>query len=139
MSLPRAVRMTRRRDFEAVRQQGRSAGGRLLAMGVLSPEASRKPLAGVIVPKPLGSAPVRNHLKRRLREIIRHALPTIESGTSVPPAFVTIARRGSVQADFAELHAEWHRLARKTGLWPAGVATPPWRASPAPHRRPTES
>jgi len=139
MSLPRAVRMTRRRDFEAVRQQGRSAGGRLIAIGVLTPAASSKPLAGVIVPKPLGSAPVRNRLKRRLREIIRHALPTIESDTSAPPAFVTIARRGSVQADFSELYAEWHRLARKTGLWPAGVATPQWQEPTPPNRRPTES
>ena len=125
MSLPRAVRMTRRRDFEAVRQQGRSAGGRLLAIGVLTPAASTKPLAGVIVPKALGSAPVRNRLKRRLREIIRLALPTIEAGPPPPPSFVTIARRGSVQADFSELRSEWYRLARKTGLWPTGHPTPP--------------
>ena len=74
-------------------------------------------MAGVIVPKALGCAPVRNRLKRCLREIIREALPTMER-EAARPAFVTIARRASTGADFASLRAEWHRLARKAGLCP---------------------
>lgn len=125
MSLPRPVRMTRRRDFEAVRLRGSSVGGRLMALGLLVDDVAGRSKAGVIVPKALGSAPVRNRLKRRLREIIRHALPVIETSASQPPVFVTIARRASVQATFAELHAEWYRLARKAGLWPSGQTIPP--------------
>jgi ribonuclease P protein component len=130
MSLPRPVRMTRRRDFEAVRLRGVSVGGRLMALGRLD-TATAKSKAGVIVPKALGTAPVRNRLKRQLREIIRHALPVIESASATPPVFVTIARRGSVHATFAELHDEWHRLARKAGLWPAGRPAPPSPGRPA--------
>lgn len=141
MSLPRPVRMTRRREFEAVRLRGSSVGGKLLAIGFLEqpeaghhPEAVKQPravnqtkavnqpkavklMAGVIVPKAIGCAPVRNRLKRCLREIIREALPTLEEATA-RPAFVTIARRASTGADFASLRAEWHRLARKVGLCP---------------------
>lgn len=125
MSLPRPVRMKRRRDFEAVRLRGSSVGGRLLAVGTLTGESTVAPKVGVIVPKALGSAPVRNRLKRRLREIIRGALPVMEAAAAQPPVFVTIARRASVQAEFAELHAEWFRLARKAGLWPASQPVPP--------------
>ena len=129
MSLPRPVRMTRRREFEAVRLRGSSVGGKLLAIGFLEqPLAVNQPMAviqpkavklmaGVIVPKALGCAPVRNRLKRCLREIIREALPTMER-EAARPAFVTIARRASAGADFASLRAEWHRLARKAGLCP---------------------
>ena len=129
MSLPRPVRMTRRRDYEAVRLRGASVGGRLMALGRLDDPSATKPKAGVIVPKALGCAPVRNRLKRQLREIIRQALPMLESASSRPPVFVTIARRASVQASFAELRAEWHRLARKAGLWPDARDTAPSRPS----------
>ncbi len=117
MSLPRPVRMTRRREFEAVRLRGSSVGGKLLAIGFLDQPEAVKLMAGVIVPKAIGCAPVRNRLKRCLREIIREALPTLE-GETARPAFVTIARRASAGADFASLRAEWHRLARKAGLCP---------------------
>lgn len=138
MSLPRPVRMTRRREFEAVRLRGSSVGGKLLAIGFLEQSeavnqpAALKLMAGVIVPKAIGCAPVRNRLKRCLREIIREALPTLE-GEIARPAFVTIARRASVGADFASLRAEWHRLARKVGLYPPRTArsAPPSMAAPA--------
>jgi ribonuclease P protein component len=143
MSLPRPVRMTRRREFEAVRLRGSSVGGKLLAIGFLEqseavnqPMAINQPMAvklmaGVIVPKAIGCAPVRNRLKRCLREIIREALPTLE-GEIARPAFVTIARRASVGADFASLRAEWHRLARKVGLCPPRTvrSAPPSMAAP---------
>ena len=143
MSLPRPVRMTRRREFEAVRLRGSSVGGKLLAIGFLEqPEVINQPvavnqpaavklMAGVIVPKAIGCAPVRNRLKRCLREIIREALPTLE-GEIARPAFVTIARRASVGADFASLRAEWHRLARKVGLCPPRTVrgAPPSMAAP---------
>ena len=149
MSLPRPVRMTRRREFEAVRLRGSSVGGKLLAIGfleqplvvnqaeaVIQPKAVNQPkavklMAGVIVPKALGCAPVRNRLKRCLREIIREALPTLE-GEIARPAFVTIARRASTSADFASLRAEWHRLARKVGLCPPRTvrSAPPSSTAP---------
>jgi ribonuclease P protein component len=137
MSLPRPVRMKTRHDFEAVRLHGESVGGRLLAIGRLVRTDATRVQIGVIVPKALGSAPVRNRLKRRLREIIRHALPVIEAGNPAPVSLVTIARRGSVPVGFCDLHAEWHRLARKLGVWPRDTPSPatPATVVPPTHRR----
>jgi ribonuclease P protein component len=109
--------MTRRREFDLVRENGRTQGGKLLAVGAWAHAPHHAPKAGIIVPKSLGPAHVRNRIKRRLREIIRHSLPR------VPPhhAVVTIARRGAVHADFPALAAEWNRLALRV----AALAPPP--------------
>lgn len=103
--------MTRRCDFELVRTQGRSQAGRLLAVGVLKQVPVPGPRAGIIVPKALGPAVTRNLIKRRLREIVRHSLGELAAHQFV----VTIARRGSVHADFAALAVEWALLARRLG------------------------
>lgn len=125
MSLPRPLRMTRRREFEAVRTHGTSAGGRLLAVSVLNQPDAVRSTFGVIVPKALGSAPTRNRIKRRLRAIIQQALPILEKQPGPAHACVTIARRASAGASFADLHREWHRLARRAGLWPSEHPVPP--------------
>jgi ribonuclease P protein component len=109
--------MTRRREFVLVRERGRTQGGRLLAVGVWGESPGRSPKAGIIVPKALGPATTRNLIKRRLREIVRASLPQIPAHHCV----VTIARRGSVGADFAALAVEWNRLARRVGA----LARPP--------------
>jgi ribonuclease P protein component len=101
--------MTRRRDYELVRTQGRSQGGRLLAVSILEQPSLAGPKAGIIVPKALGCAAIRNRIKRRLREVVRHSLSEL-----APDQFVvTIARRGSVKADFRALASEWMALARR--------------------------
>ncbi len=123
MSLPRPLRLTRRADFHAVRSDGTGKGGRLLALSTLADESLTSVKAGVIVPKALGNAVVRNRIKRRLREIARrHA-------AELPPRrfVVTVARRGAVTAEFAQLESEWCWLARKLGLLPhkPSTSTPP--------------
>ena len=128
MSLPRPVRLTRRRDYEAVRTQGFSRGGRVLALGVLAGTGDPKVKAGLIVPKALGSAPVRNQIKRRLREIVRQSLDTLPAHHAI----VTIARRGAVGADFATLRREWRRLARQAGVLPRTAAVEIAPPCPAP-------
>ena len=73
--------------------------------------------AGFIVPKALGNAVARNRLRRRLREIVKGAAPSLRSRVRI----VTLARRGSAVVPFAVLKDEWWRLARKAGV----LQTPP--------------
>jgi ribonuclease P protein component len=105
--------MTRRRDYELVRTQGRSSGGRILALGILRQPSLDGPKAGIIVPKALGAAVTRNRIKRRLREIVRQAIDEL-----APDQFlVVVARRGAVTADFPALAAEWAALVRRAGAF----------------------
>ena len=70
---------------------------------------------GFTITKRVGNAVHRNKLRRRLREIARHAAPSIQR----PGRLVTIPRPIASEATFAEIQSEWQYLARKLGLIPA--------------------
>lgn len=112
MGLPRPLRLTRRRDYAAVRERGRTQRGRLLWLGVLADPEVPRVSAGFIVPKALGDAVQRNRTKRRLREIVRHALPWLQPHLRL----VTLARRGALEAGHRQLEEEWLWLARRAGV-----------------------
>jgi ribonuclease P protein component len=68
--------------------------------------------AGIIVPKALGNAVLRNRTKRRLRQIIRRSAPRIGPHLKL----VMLARRGTAEADPASLEKDWLELAHKAGI-----------------------
>ncbi|HUJ25179.1 MAG TPA: ribonuclease P protein component [Myxococcales bacterium] len=111
LGFPRSARLLRRAEFVAVRQQGRSfAAGPLAASwrpreqpaagpGMEAPSAR----VGLTVSSKVGGAVVRNRVKRRLREAVRHeiaGLPAVD--------LVVVARSSAVKAGVAELRA-WLR------------------------------
>jgi ribonuclease P protein component len=66
----RRHRLSRSRDFEAVYRKGRSLSTRYLTLHWFPREddADGEPRLGLAVPKSVGTAVVRNRLKRQLRE-----------------------------------------------------------------------
>jgi ribonuclease P protein component len=73
LKYPRASRLTKRRDIERVREEGRALHAtEFIARLSSSPFAYLR--VGVVVPRYGHSAVERNRLKRRLREIIRQDL-----------------------------------------------------------------
>ncbi len=72
-----------------------------------SPEALRSetsgPRVGLTVPKALGKAVDRNRIKRRLRELVRSALPLLGS---LPVDVVLHPKRSVLDADFVVLGRE---------------------------------
>ncbi len=100
----RRHRLSRSRDFDAVYRHGTSASSRYLVLHWFPrpDDEDDTPRLGLAVPRAVGSAVVRNRMKRLLRESWRGLLP------SVPPGFdyVLSARQGI--AETAEARGnEW--------------------------------
>ena len=97
--LPQQSRMRRAEDFRRVLRTGRRAGGSVLAGHLLLPVGPADPdgpaghggttgevlsgdptKVGFIVSRAVGSAVVRNRVKRRLRELMRGRLASLPRG-----------------------------------------------------------
>ncbi len=80
--------------FHSLREPGSQAAVRSATTG---------PRVGLTVPKALGKAVDRNRIKRRLREIVRRALPHLGD---LPVDVVLHPKRTVLEADFAGLERE---------------------------------
>jgi ribonuclease P protein component len=99
----RRNRLSRSRDFDAVYRHGRSASTRFLTLWWYEREEPvGDPRLGFAVPKAVGTAVVRNRIKRQLRELVQQRL------AGVPPThdFVLVVRQGLPEAAEANGH-EW--------------------------------
>ncbi len=93
--LQRRNRLSRSRDFDAVYRQGRSASTRFLTLYWFQrDETVGEPRLGFAVPKAVGNAPVRNRIKRQLREIVRGRLERIPAAND----YVVVVRQGLPEA-----------------------------------------
>lgn len=107
-----------------VRESGVSLSGKWLVMGVWrsaeEPAAGEEKVGagafgvrfGLITSRKVGGAVVRNKVRRRLRHIQRAHCGKIRGHVWC----VTVARFRAAQATFAELEAEWCKLARRAGV-----------------------
>jgi ribonuclease P protein component len=94
----RRHRLSRSRDFDAVYRHGRSVSTRFLVLywfpreqGADAAEGAR---LGLAVPKAVGSAVVRNKMKRRLRETFQSRLPELPQDQD----YVLVVRSGLAEA-----------------------------------------
>lgn len=72
---PKSARILRRGDFRKVYDEGVRQTCPLFAAFLLQrPEQSDGPKVGFTVPRAMGKAVVRNRMKRRMREAVRHRL-----------------------------------------------------------------
>jgi ribonuclease P protein component len=88
----RRHRLSRSRDFDAVYRHGTSASTRYLVLHWFPREEDGEgdPRLGLAVPRSVGSAVVRNRMKRLLRETWRELLPEVPAGHD----YVLVARPG---------------------------------------------
>jgi len=91
----RRYRLTRSHDFDAVYRRGRSVSTRFLVLYWFPREDELdEPRLGLAVPRRVGSAVVRNRVKRSLRELWRSRLEAIPGGCD----YVLVVRPGFVEA-----------------------------------------
>jgi ribonuclease P protein component len=96
-------------EFDLVRRDGSVRRGKLLVLGVLEVENSGPSRAGFVVSRRVGSAVIRNRVRRRLREIVRRHQHDLRLNFWI----VLIARREAANASYCALEDEWLRLARR--------------------------
>jgi ribonuclease P protein component len=112
LAFPKRRRLTQPAEFEQVKQNGRVQHGRLILLSVLETKDAVGFRAGFVTSRAVGSAVVRNRVRRRLREIVRKHQREIASGNWI----VTIARTNAAQATYQELEVEWLRLAKRASI-----------------------
>lgn len=127
LSFPKARRLTRPSEFERMKNEGRSQRGALLILSVLPAQEGVLPAcgggsasrtdrhllrAGFVTSKRIGSAVVRNRVRRRLREIVRKHQPELRGDFWI----VTIARPKAAHVSYRELEDEWLRLAKRASI-----------------------
>jgi ribonuclease P protein component len=115
--LPQQSRMKRPEEFKRTMRSGRRAGASvvaatlLLAGGPVSSDAA--PKVGFVVSRAVGSAVVRNRVKRRLRELMRRRVASLPGGCLLVLR-AHPAAAGARQADLAaDLDLVLGRLLRR--------------------------
>ncbi|MGF3054483.1 ribonuclease P protein component [Microbacterium sp. YY-03] len=107
--LARPHRITRGADYKAVVRRGVRGAGAHTVTYVTHTGDDRPARFGFIVSKQVGTAVVRNTIRRRLKAICAEALPSVRVGADV----VIRALPSSAGTDFQALRAEVRRSLEK--------------------------
>jgi ribonuclease P protein component len=108
--LPREHRLRSNQEFQRVYRVGRSWAHPLAALHVM-PQAEGQRF-GISASKKVGKAVLRNLVRRRIREILRAALPELKPGFDA----IVVVRTGAAEVDFAALSAALAELIRRARL-----------------------
>ncbi len=112
LSFPKTKRLTVSAEFARVKGQGATERGRFLVLGAANVKEERHFRAGFITPKHIGSAVVRNRVRRRLRDIVRTQQTRLRAGIWL----VVVARPYAANATHQQLKDEWLRLAERASI-----------------------
>ncbi|QLD11928.1 ribonuclease P protein component [Microbacterium oleivorans] len=107
--LARGNRITRGADYKAVVRGGARCAGSHTVTYVVSSGSRRSPRFGFIVSKQVGSAVVRNTVRRRLKAVCAQVLPEVREGADI----VIRALPSAAGSDFAQLREEVTRCLRR--------------------------
>ena len=108
----KSQRLTKPEEFDQVKQGGRAQRGRFLVLSVLPNAVGNRFRAGFVTSRAIGSAVVRNRVRRRLREIVRKHQHQVRDDVWI----VTIARAHASGASYEQLEGEWLRLAGRASI-----------------------
>ncbi|KAA9089250.1 ribonuclease P protein component [Microbacterium radiodurans] len=107
--LARGNRITRGAEYKAVVRGGARCAGAHTVTYVVSSGSDRPPRFGFIVSKQVGSAVVRNTVRRRLKAVCAEAMAEMPEGVEV----VIRALPAAAASDFSSLRDEVTRCLRR--------------------------
>jgi ribonuclease P protein component len=96
-------RLRKRREFEECYASGVRMSGRHLQLFLLAREDTERSRIGLSVGKRSGGSVVRNHLRRRVREIFRRGRRNLPAGLSI----VVNIKPSAARAAFSELAEDY--------------------------------
>src|SRR6059058_2678539 len=105
-------RLTKASEYKRVKRDGLARRGKLLMLNVVPVENSGPCRVGFVTSRRVGDAVVRNRVRRRMREIVRHHQHDLREDFWV----VLVARRDAADAPYGALEHEWLRLARRASI-----------------------
>jgi ribonuclease P protein component len=111
-SFSKGRRLTRAADYERVKRHGFVQRGKLLTLSAMTSENSGPCRFGFITSRRIGSAVIRNRVRRRLREIVRRHQHDLRQDLWI----VLVARGDAANASYRALEDEWLRLARRASI-----------------------
>lgn len=110
--LKKINRIKKKREFEAIRLEGRIYQSALFGLVVKKDESKEKKF-GVIVSKKIAKKAVdRNKIRRRLTEVVRKNLFAVEEGFSG----IFLAKKKLVEAGIMDIEAEFKRIIKEASL-----------------------
>ena len=111
-SFPKARRLTRESEYKHVKREGMVRHGKLLTLSAAVVDDSGLSRVGFITSRRVGSAVVRNRVRRRLREIVRRHQHDLRQDLWI----VLIAKRDAARVSYRALEDEWLRLAKRASI-----------------------
>jgi ribonuclease P protein component len=111
--MKRVYRLRQSDHFLRVRRTGRRWDGDLLALNA-APSRRRVTRCGFVVAKRLGHAVDRNRARRRVREAVRLAYPSIVSGWDLVFVLRSVAL---TTVEFPRLQSAVIQLLQRAGVW----------------------
>ena len=104
-AFPKKYRLLRRVEFQRAYEKGQRRSASLCTV-FYRPNGLAETRLGITVPKRLGGSPVRNRIKRRIREIFRRHRETLPGGWDI----VLNPRKAAAAVAYASLERELLRL-----------------------------
>jgi ribonuclease P protein component len=112
LAFQKTRRLISSRDFERVKQDGHSVRGKFIVLNFFDMQKPGVSRVGFVTNRNVGSAVVRNRVRRRLREIVRRRQHDLRDGFWI----VVFARRGAGNASYSTLEGELLRLAKRASI-----------------------
>ncbi len=110
-SFKKENRIKSKNAFQIVYKTGRSVVDSMSVMYVL-PNEEKTVKIGFAVGKKMGSAVVRNRVKRMMREVFRHRRSELRDSVQI----IWVARKKLIEADIYTYDRIFMRLAKRAGL-----------------------